>query len=181
MPDSGMTVDRDDLEHRSTSDLFALYRGILRELRSRGVVRTENAPAGDYAEFLVGRALGGTLAPNSEKSYDVLAGNRRLQVKARVLSEPPKSGQLQLSPFRSFDFDETVIVLFDDVDYGVRQAVRIPVDVVRDVAVHSRHVNGHIVHARPTLMSGPGTTDITRQRERRAASAEETSLLQAVT
>jgi hypothetical protein len=156
-----MQVDRDDLEDRSTADLLALYRGILRQLRSRGVVRTENAPTGDYAEFLVSRAFAGTLAPNSEKSYDVLAGNLRLQVKARVLSEPLKSGQLQLSPFRSFDFDEAVIVLFDDVDYGVRQAVRIPVDVLRGVASHSRHVNGHIVHARPALMSGPGTTDIT--------------------
>ena len=161
MPDSGMAADPDDLEHRSTSDLFALYRGILRQLRSRGVVRTENAPAGDYAEFLVSRALAGTLAPNSEKSYDVLADDLRLQVKARVISEPLKSGQLQLSPFRSFDFDEAVIVLFDDVDYGVRQAVRIPVDAVRDVAAHNRHVNGHIVHAQPALMSGPGTTDIT--------------------
>ena len=168
MPDSGMEVDRDDLEHRSTSELFALYRGILLQLRERGVVRTENAPAGDYAEYLVARALAGTLAPNSEKSYDVLAGDQRLQVKARVLSQPLRSGQLQLSPFRSFDFDDLVIVLFDNVDYGVRQAVRIPVDSVREVAVHSRHVNGHIVHARPALMSGPGTTDIT-------------SLLQAVT
>lgn len=85
-----------------------------------------------------------------------------------MLSEPPTSGQLQLSPFSSFEFDEAVIVLFDDVAYGARQVVRIPVYAVRDVAVHSRQVNGHIAHARPALMSGPGTTDIT-------------SLLQAVT
>ena len=121
----------DELEQRSTPELFALYRQILRQLRTRGVVRTENAPAGDYAEFLVASALGGTLAPNSEKSFDVLVGDLRIQVKARVLSDPPKSGQLQLSPFRSFDFDEAIIVLFDDLDYGVRQAVRVPVDAVR--------------------------------------------------
>ena len=82
-------------------------------------------------------------------------------MKARVLSDPPKSGQLRLSPFRSFDFDEAIIVLFDDVDYGVRQAVRVPVDAVRAVALHNQHVNGHIVRARPALLSGPGTTDIT--------------------
>ena len=93
-------------------------------------VCTENAPAGDYAEFLVASALGGTLAPNSEKSFDVLVGDLRVQVKARVVSDPPKSGHLQLSPFRSFDFDEAIIVLFDDLSYGVRKAVRVPVDIV---------------------------------------------------
>jgi hypothetical protein len=161
MRNSGVAHHDDELEQRSTPELFALYRQILRQLRTRGVVRTENAPAGDYAEFLVASALGGTLAPNSEKSFDVLVGDLRIQVKARVLSDPPKSGQLQLSPFRSFDFDEAIIVLFDDLDYGVRQAVRVPVDAVRAVALHNQHVNGHIVHARPALLSAPGTTDIT--------------------
>lgn len=156
-----MPRESDELEGRSTAELFALYRRILRELRSRGVVRTENAPSGDYAEYLVARALGGTLAPNSEKSYDVIAAGVRVQVKSRVVSDPPKSGQLQLSPFRSFDFDEAVIVLFDDRDYGVRHAVRVPVEAVRSVAVHNQHVNGQIAHARPAFLTGPGTTDIT--------------------
>lgn len=154
------SVANDDLGRRSTSELFALYRAILRELRGRGVVRTENAPAGDYAEFLVATALGGVLAPNSEKSYDVMADGVRLQVKARVVSDPPRSGQLQLSTFRSFDFDEAVIVLLDDHDYGVRQAVRVPVEELRAVAVRDGHVNGYRVHARPALMSSPRAVDI---------------------
>jgi hypothetical protein len=29
------------------------YRGILKELTRRGIVRTSNAPSGDYAEYLV--------------------------------------------------------------------------------------------------------------------------------
>ena len=150
----------DELGERSTSELFALYRAILRELRDRGVVRTENAPAGDYAEFLVATALGGDLATNSEKSYDVLADGVRLQVKARVVSDPPRSGQLQLSTFRSFDFDEGVIVLLDDHDYGVRQAVRVPVEDLQAAAVHDRHVNGYRVHARPALMTSSRAVDI---------------------
>jgi hypothetical protein len=55
--------------------LFSLYRGILGELKSRGLIRTENAPTGDYAEYLVATALGGQMAPNSEKSWDVLGGD----------------------------------------------------------------------------------------------------------
>jgi hypothetical protein len=52
--------------------------------------KPENAPAGDYAEYLVATALGGHLAPNSEKSWDVLgSGGEKLQVKARVVTDPP--------------------------------------------------------------------------------------------
>ena len=64
-----------DLSAFSESGLFSLYRAILVELKSRGVIRTENAPAGDYAEYLVATALGGQLAPNSEKAWDVLGSN----------------------------------------------------------------------------------------------------------
>jgi hypothetical protein len=45
-----------DLSAFSESGLFSLYRAILRELKSRGVIRTENAPVGDYAEYLVATA-----------------------------------------------------------------------------------------------------------------------------
>ena len=146
----------------TVAELFALYRGILWELRTRGVVRTENAPAGDYAEFLVAAAFGGELAPNSEKSWDVRLSNQiRLQVKSRVVSTPVRSGQLQLSPFRSFDFDEAVIVLFEDTDYSVRKAVRVPRAAVEGAATYNSHVNGYIVHARPEMLSAAGALDVT--------------------
>jgi hypothetical protein len=74
-----------------------LSRAIVRELLSRGIVRSANAPAGDYAELLVQRACGGALAPKSQKSWDVLTPNgRRLQVKARVIT--PENPSRQLSP-----------------------------------------------------------------------------------
>lgn len=156
-----MLTNDPDLGQHTISQLFALYRSILRELRGRGVVRTENAPAGDYAEFLVATALGGTLAPNSEKSFDVVADGSRLQVKARVVSDPARSGQLQLSPFRSFDFDEVVIVLFSDRDYSVRQAARLPVTAIKETSTFNTHVNGHIVHARADLLGGTDAIDVT--------------------
>jgi hypothetical protein len=78
--------------------LLSSYASILAELRQRGVVRSANAPAGDYAEWLCSRALGGTLVDNfSVKSHDlVLADARRVQVKARVTSEPPKANSKPL-------------------------------------------------------------------------------------
>ncbi len=52
------------------------------------MIRTENVPVGDFAEYLVATALGGRLAPNSEKAWDVLASvGEKLQVKARVVAE----------------------------------------------------------------------------------------------
>ena len=125
-----------DLSTFSESGLFSLYRAILSELKSRGVIRTENAPVGDYAEYLVATALGGQLAPNSEKSWDVLGeGGEKLQVKARVVSDPPEPGQLQLSPFRSFGFDFAVIVLLSAADYAVARASKVPRYVVESSAV----------------------------------------------
>jgi hypothetical protein len=154
-------ISEPDLGQHSVPELFALYRSILRELRGRGVVRTENAPAGDYAEFLVATGLGGTLAPNSEKSFDVLVEGSRVQVKARVVSDPLRRGQLQLSPFRSFDFDEAVVILLSDDDYSVRRAARIPVAAVRAAASFNTHVNGHIVFARSDLFEMPDAVDVT--------------------
>ena len=78
-----------DLSEFSESGLFSLYRAILRELKSRDVIRTENAPVGDYAEYLVATTLGGQLAPNSEKAWDVLGSGP--SGRNRCHSNPPGS------------------------------------------------------------------------------------------
>ena len=151
-----------DLSTWSESGLFSLYRAILAELKSRDLIRTENAPAGDYAEYLVMTALGRKLATNSEKSWDVLAlDGEKLQVKARVVSDPPQAGQLQLSPFRSFGFDSAVIVLLSAADYSVVRASKVPRHVVEASAVYRRHVNGKVLFARPDIMQHPDATDLT--------------------
>jgi hypothetical protein len=151
-----------DLSAFSEPGLFTLYRAILAELKSRGVIRTENAPVGGYAEYLVATALGGLLAPNSEKSWDVLGGDgEKIQVKARVVSNPAEPGQLQLSPFRWFGFDSAVIVLLSAADYTVARASKIPRDVVESSAVYRQHVNGKVLFARPGLMGHPDAIDLT--------------------
>jgi hypothetical protein len=151
-----------DLSVFSESGLFSLYRAVLGELKGRSLIRTENAPAGDYAEHLVVTALGGRLADNSEKSWDVLATNgEKLQVKTRVVSDPPLPGQLQLSLFRSFGFDSAVIVLLSAADYAVARASKVPRHVVESAAVYRQHVNGWVLFARPEIMGHPDATDLT--------------------
>jgi hypothetical protein len=151
-----------DLSTLTESGLFSLYRAILSELKERGVIRTENAPVGDYAEYLVATALGGQLAPNVEKGWDALGRDgEKLQVKARVVSDPADPGQLQLSPFRSFDFDAAVIVLLSATDYAVSRASKVPCKVVESSAVYRKHVNGWVLFARAEIMGHPDATDLT--------------------
>ena len=85
----------------------------------------------------------------------------KLQVKARVVSEPAKPGQLQLSPFRSFGFDFAVIVLFSATDYAVARAAKVPRQVVESTAIYRQHVNGKVLFARPEIMGHPDAADLT--------------------
>lgn len=147
----------------STAALLAGYASILTELRERGVVRTANAPAGDYAEWLVARSLGGTIVlSTSEKSFDVtLPDKRRVQVKARVVSDPRKSGQLQTSPFRSWDFEVAALVLLRDVDYRVERAVLAPVALVQAASKLRPLINGSVVQMTPQLLNHADCYDFT--------------------
>jgi len=157
----------------TVGELLASYAKILAELRERGVVRSANAPAGDYAEWLCSRALRATLVDNfSVKSHDlVLADGRRVQVKTRVTSEPPKAGQLQTSPFRSWDFDLAAFVLLRDHDYAVRRGILVPVEVVRAQSTYRSHVNGSVVMMRSALLDHNDAKDVTDQL--RAAASHE--------
>jgi hypothetical protein len=158
------------LETTSTSELLASYREVLAELRRREIVRTGNAPTGDYAETLVKVAFNGELAPNSEKSWDVLTPEgEKLQVKSRLLDDPTKSKQRQLSPIRSWGFDYLAIVLFDST-YRVWRAGKVPADLVRGTGTHSEWVNGELIIARDSLLDHPQAEDLTELLRRTADS-----------
>lgn len=151
-----------DLTGAADAQLFEMYGLILAQLKARHLIRTANAPAGDYAEHLVARALGGDLAPNSEKSFDVAAPQYgRVQVKARVVGKKITAGQRQTSPFRSHDYEHAALVMLSNADYSVRQAVLVSRQMVEDRAVFRKHVNGSILFMRPELMDHSDAIDIT--------------------
>lgn len=140
------------LEELTTLELLALSRASLRELKRRGVIRSGNAPAGDYAELLVQRATDGELANASQKSWDILTTEGdRLQVKARIITDPGNNSERQLSTIRSWDFDAAVIVLFDD-NFRVWRAARVPVTVMKEAAYYSQHVRGYTIYAKEELL-----------------------------
>jgi hypothetical protein len=111
----------------------------------------------------VATALGGELAKNSEKSFDVLTNNgQKLQVKVRVVSDPVRPSQLQLGVFRSVGFDYAVIVLLSAVDYSVVRASKVPRHVmIESAGKHREHVNGNVLFARPDIMGHCDATDLT--------------------
>jgi Family of unknown function (DUF6998) len=153
-----------DLHGLRIGELLALSRSVLAELRRRGVVRTANAPTGDYAEWLAARATGGHLEPNSRRSWDLVTKDGdRVQVKARVTSDIAKRGERQLSSFRSWDFDAALIVLFDE-QLKVRRATWITVAEVEAAARDDPYVSASRVIASDSFMER-GTDWTARLRE----------------
>jgi hypothetical protein len=142
----------------TVGQLLDLYDGILAELRRRGLVRTNNAPHGDLAEYVAALAYGGQLAPNSAKSYDLTAADgRRIQVKVRVTRGPGSDG---FSPVRSFDFDAAVFIL---VAAGtVRAAHEWTPEDVKAHGRPQRHVNGYVVTGRQLPTAGTDVTPMMR-------------------
>ena len=108
----------------SVLELLSLHSGILTELRSREVIRTKNNPVGDYAEWLVSKALGMTLLSNSSAGADAIdSDGLKVQIKARRVT--PDNPSRQLSALRNYeaaDFDYLIAVIFDEA-YNLKGAI----------------------------------------------------------
>jgi hypothetical protein len=145
-------------ERLTNAELLELSGQALIELRRSGIVRTGNAPAGDLAERLVADAMNGELAPNSQKSWDVIAPLaspgpwRRIQVKARVVSDLHNPGQRQVSAFRSWDCEAVMFVLFDPV-YRARRASLVGTQIVREHAQRADFTASDRVFANDVLLN----------------------------
>lgn len=131
------------LTNLSLRELLSLWAATLRELRRRGAVRTFNSPIGDIAEELVALHYGGERGSFSQKTWDVKVGDELLQVKALWRNEGGK--RTALSPVRSDDgYDAVIVVVFDE-ELRVDTALRIPREVVNEVFARNAHVNGRII------------------------------------
>lgn len=148
----------------SNLELLSLHAGILTQLRSRGVVRTNNNPVGDYAEWLVSKALGMTLLNNSAAGADAIdADGLKVQIKARRVT--PDNPSRQLSALRNYnvgDFDYLIAVIFDE-SYNILDAYKIPHAVIGLYAAHRKHVNAHIVILKGDILSDPQVISIKEQ------------------
>lgn len=139
--------------------LLGTYTSILEELRRRGLVRTNNAPIGDLAEYACNIVYRGELAPNSEKSYDLVAADgRRIQVKVRNV-RPDTSPSAVFSVIRSFDFDACIFVLVDAEKGIVQGAYEWSAHGVQEHGAHRTHVNGVVIRVSQAKRFGIDLTD----------------------
>ena len=146
----------------SVRQLLASGVAVLDELLRRGVVRTRNSPLGDLAESIALRTYGGTLAANSEKSYDLLtAHGRRIQVKARLVAPADRRSQ-SFSAFRSWDFDSALFLLFDTASYELIWARELTVDETKAIGRWVGHTNSSAIVIRNVAKAGIDVTETVR-------------------
>lgn len=163
-PDGGAL--RVDLAAAGTVAILRLFRSCVVELKRRDHIRNANV-VGEWGERLVVEALEGRLAPQAEKGWDVeCSGWGRVQVKARVVTDPGNNGDLQLGIIRSRDplsdaFDHLAVVLFD-AHLRVRMGVLLPSQVVSGLLGPWRdRVAGREVYATDATMFHADALDIT--------------------
>lgn len=155
-------MDLQGLPELAISELLAAHSAVLDELRRRGVVRSKNNPTGDYAEWLVSSKLGLKLEANSAKGFDAVDSlGLRYQIKGRRVTPDNKSSQLGvIRNLKGADFDFLVGVVFDK-DWQILRAAKISHSVLASVAAFRTHVNGHVMHLRPSIFDNQGVEDIT--------------------
>ncbi|MDD9850355.1 MAG: hypothetical protein OXU94_01095 [Gammaproteobacteria bacterium] len=155
----------EQIANKPLSKLLALHVAIKDELRKRGVLRSENSPTGDLAEYLFCKAFGWKQAPNSEKGFDATGDDgKRYQIKGLRLHRRKKSRQL--SAIRSLKgFDTLAAVLFSH-NYKVMRAALIPVKVVRCYAKYIKHTNSHKFLLQDKVWGMCGVIDVTENLRR---------------
>jgi hypothetical protein len=151
-----------DLRGLTARELLVLGVDSNAELRRRGIVRTENNPIGDFAEYLFCRAYSWKLVDNSEKEVDAIGPDRtRYQIKARRLAG--NAGDRQLSALRKLPeggFDKLAAVLFD-ARFGIARAAIIPHALVLGNASRQGHTNSWRFMLRDEVWSWRGVDDVT--------------------
>ncbi len=154
-----------NLKDLSPIELLNIDAAILAELRARGIIRTDNAPLGDYTEYLVARTLGLTLQRNSSAGYDAIdeQDNIKYQIKGRRPSDTNPSTQVSaIRRLEAQNFDFLIAVLFHH-DFRVKKAYKIPHAVVVEHARPVPYSNSHRLHIQGLLLTHTDTEDITRK------------------
>ena len=145
--------DDNALARRGTPELLRDWSMIMRELRRRDIIRTNNNPVGDIAEAIVAEYYQGQRGSFSQAGWDVkTATAERIQVKA--MRQTSETKRRNLSPIRDREYDVVVVVVFDE-DFVVTEGLRITREVVEELFPHRAHVNGRVIIVTQTLRQDP--------------------------
>jgi hypothetical protein len=99
----------------------------------RGRTRRLSCAVGDYGEYLVWKALGGSRTAQASGRGDVELGGRRRVVEVKTTSHPTRPWYLGYASLQDTDF---ALVRVDPLDWSVAEAWFVPLPVAR------RHVEG---------------------------------------
>lgn len=115
------------------TELWEKYNEALREAEENS--RTSNI-VGDYAEDLVAKATGGELASASQKGYDVLSGNKRIQVKATRqnvdVTNFPQGLRGNTSDIHNDEFDILIGIIFNK-NGEIIQAIEVSLEEAKEL------------------------------------------------
>ena len=150
-----------NLHIQSAIELLELHVDIMKELRARDILRSNNLPTGDFGEYLFCEAFDWIRAPKSNKGFDAKdKKGKRYEIKSRRITRDNKSRQLSAIP--NFDrFDILAAVLFDDY-YQVKRAALIPSAVAHELSRYIKEDN-HRVMLRDSVWNIRGVIDVTNE------------------
>lgn len=116
-----------EFDHLGDAEVLQLLSRVLRDLRDRGLIRSENI-VGDIGEALAATHFGVTLETGSNRHYDLETRNGvKVQVKTRrVTAHHPRV--LHWSELHGVDehgFDEFIGIVLDE-DFSLREAWSAP-------------------------------------------------------
>jgi hypothetical protein len=145
-----------DLSAASVRELLALFAGVMRELRTRGLVRSANNPVADLAESYVADRLRLTLAGTVTAGYDASAPDgKRYQVKARRLTSANRARQFGfIRNLPAQEFDYLALVTFAE-DFEVASLHVLPHATVMRHARFTPHTNAWRIGLTRTVLADP--------------------------
>lgn len=156
---SGASIDLDKL---SVEELLKFYGTIMGQLKERKVLRTNNLPQGDYAEWLVCKQFGLDMADPSTKGYDAKDDASGLLYQIKGLWEPTgKKSTRQLSPLRDLNGFDYLVALIFDASFEVKAAYQIPVATVRNFCRLNNYQASKTLCLSKKLLADPTVIDIT--------------------
>jgi len=151
-----------DASSASTPELLRTYAEVHEALRRRGLMRSTNAPTGDYAAYLFCKAFGweqsidGTLGFDAKDSRGTLYLIRGKRITRHSSSrELPAIQDLANRPFATL-----AAVLFRE-EFTVLRAALVPVDVVTANASYSEHARSWRFLLTDGIWAAPGVSDVT--------------------
>lgn len=133
--------------------LLADWAAVMKELRLRDIIRTNNNPVGDIAEAIVAKHYEGERGSFTQAGWDVLTPDgERIQVKA--IRSMPTTRRRNVSPIRDSAYDAVVILVLDE-NFQVVEGLKLERETVEELFPHRDYVNGRVITVTAALRADP--------------------------